>query len=275
MDIKDILLVLQDGPADEVAAAVAARIANRGGGGGAVTGLCTFSTPTMPVGSYAIGSAAISQVYDDLQRMRDEQVAKSEALFHGVMGKAGVTAVWATPARDESAKVTAARARTVDVSIIGRTSDNRDLIQELVFSSGTPCLIMPEMSAPPAGLNRVVVAWNGSREAKHALDSALPFLVRATFVEVVTTDGSDQPVGDAQVNALIEHLAHHGVTAQFLRISRDEDDVAGALRRHCAVREADLLVMGAYSHSPAQERLFGGVTQSLLTHASLPILATH
>ena len=39
--------------------------------------------------------------------------------------------------------------------------------------------------------------------------------------------------------------------------------------------DADLLVMGTYSHSPFRESLTGGVTNYLLSHAELPLLMTH
>jgi len=35
---------------------------------------------------------------------------------------------------------------------------------------------------------------------------------------------------------------------------------------------ADLLVMGAYGHSTLRERLFGGVTRTVLYQAGLPVL---
>jgi nucleotide-binding universal stress UspA family protein len=38
---------------------------------------------------------------------------------------------------------------------------------------------------------------------------------------------------------------------------------------------ADLLVMGAYRHSPLRELLLGGVTRYMLGHADLPILMRH
>ena len=39
--------------------------------------------------------------------------------------------------------------------------------------------------------------------------------------------------------------------------------------------DADLLVMGAYAHSPLREMVFGGVTRFMLAHADLPILMRH
>jgi nucleotide-binding universal stress UspA family protein len=38
---------------------------------------------------------------------------------------------------------------------------------------------------------------------------------------------------------------------------------------------ADLLVMGAYAHSPVREAILGGVTRSMLSRADLPVLMRH
>ena len=37
----------------------------------------------------------------------------------------------------------------------------------------------------------------------------------------------------------------------------------------------DMIVMGAYGHSPMRERLFGGVTRSLLSQMTVPVLMEH
>ena len=37
----------------------------------------------------------------------------------------------------------------------------------------------------------------------------------------------------------------------------------------------DLLVMGAYGHSRARERVFGGVTRTMLESMTLPVLMSH
>jgi hypothetical protein len=38
---------------------------------------------------------------------------------------------------------------------------------------------------------------------------------------------------------------------------------------------ADMLVMGAYAHSPLREALLGGVTRHMLAHADLTVLMRH
>jgi nucleotide-binding universal stress UspA family protein len=40
-------------------------------------------------------------------------------------------------------------------------------------------------------------------------------------------------------------------------------------------QHSDLLVMGAYGHSRAQETLLGGVTRTLLKSMTVPVLMSH
>ncbi|HEY8682684.1 MAG TPA: universal stress protein [Rhodanobacter sp.] len=39
--------------------------------------------------------------------------------------------------------------------------------------------------------------------------------------------------------------------------------------------QIDLLVMGAYGHSPMRERVFGGATRHVLEQADIPVLMQH
>jgi nucleotide-binding universal stress UspA family protein len=38
---------------------------------------------------------------------------------------------------------------------------------------------------------------------------------------------------------------------------------------------SDLLVMGAYGHSRLREFVFGGATQHILSHMTVPVLLSH
>jgi nucleotide-binding universal stress UspA family protein len=39
--------------------------------------------------------------------------------------------------------------------------------------------------------------------------------------------------------------------------------------------QADLLVVGGFGHGPLRERMFGGVTESLIAAAALPVFMVH
>src|SRR5262249_19634226 len=102
----------------------------------------------------------------------------------------------------------------------------------------------------------------------------LPFLGKASDVHVLVAD-----IGPAPQNIrgpeLIMHLARHGIAAKLAHIKAKRGAVAHVLLG--AVRElgADLLVMGVYGHAPLKEFLLGGVTDDVLRHSSVPILASH
>jgi nucleotide-binding universal stress UspA family protein len=47
--------------------------------------------------------------------------------------------------------------------------------------------------------------------------------------------------------------------------------VADLLKQHASEISADMIVMGAYGHSRLRERLFGGVTRSMIDTSPIPI----
>ncbi|WP_246674956.1 universal stress protein [Mesorhizobium sp. B2-4-11] len=56
------------------------------------------------------------------------------------------------------------------------------------------------------------------------------------------------------------------------RLPSANRSVADVLCQHAIDVAADLLVMGAYGHSRLRERIFGGVTRSMLENPSLPVM---
>ena len=52
-------------------------------------------------------------------------------------------------------------------------------------------------------------------------------------------------------------------------------DVADWLISRAFDTATDLIVMGAYGHSVTRERLFGGVTRSVLGQMTVPVLMAH
>ena len=54
-----------------------------------------------------------------------------------------------------------------------------------------------------------------------------------------------------------------------------DEDPANALLSYLADVGADMLVAGGYGHSRLREALFGGVTRTLLSSQTLPLLLSH
>jgi nucleotide-binding universal stress UspA family protein len=145
------------------------------------------------------------------------------------------------------------------------------LAELVAINSGAACMVSPEGSPVSASFDRIVVAWNGSREARHALGEGMAFIEAARDVRVVTI-GWEPDQGS--IDDLLRHLAVHGVEAGFERVTNHVDHGTAIIDR-CARFGADLLIMGAFAHPPATEMILGGATRTVLNETPLPVLMAH
>ena len=162
-------------------------------------------------------------------------------------------------------------ARTSDLIIAAQgdgsmLSDNRLDIESFLFDSGRPVLLVPYIAKEPHPIKRVLLAWNGSREAARAAFDALPFLKQAEFVEIFCVNPPETPTQSPETAGaeIAATLARHGVNAVLSTHQTFGMDASAAIENRLAENSIDLLVMGAYGHSRWREMLFGGVTRTLL-----------
>ena len=74
---------------------------------------------------------------------------------------------------------------------------------------------------------------------------------------------------------VVEYLAWHGVRADLLPAARKQTNVGAQLLSEAAAINAGLLVMGAYTRSRLRRMVFGGVTEHVLTNATIPAFMVH
>ena len=174
-----------------------------------------------------------------------------------------------------------AHARRADFSIVTRTAEpeaaHRDLLDTMLFGSGRPVLLMPPAWRSEQLFDCVVIGWDESSEAARAVHDALPMLCLANDVVIATVDvkPSTDSHGAAPGEDLAVHLARHGVNAR-VSVMDSMGRSEGRALLDCAITVgADMMVLGAYGHSRAEEWLLGGVTREL-THASpIPLFLAH
>jgi nucleotide-binding universal stress UspA family protein len=145
-------------------------------------------------------------------------------------------------------------------------SDEQAVVEGVLFGSGRHLFLIANRHAAQPTFEHVLVAWNGSRESSRALGEALPYLHKARLATVVVVH-EERPVEAEAVlgSEAVEHLAHHGIKAELHHVT--SHDVPDALIGEAKRREADLIVMGGYGHSPMREWLLGGATYQLLRRA--------
>jgi nucleotide-binding universal stress UspA family protein len=173
-------------------------------------------------------------------------------------------------------------ARATDLIVASQTDDAwppsgwLDVAHLLAVESGRPVLLIPNVSELTHVGTRVLVAWNGSREAARAVFDALPILKHAEATKVVWID--PEIVGEPEKalgEDICQALLRHGVRCDKTTRATPLDGVGPTLMAQAETFGSDLLVMGCYGHSRLREFVFGGATRYLLKNMSMPVLMSH
>jgi nucleotide-binding universal stress UspA family protein len=285
MAYPTILVHVDDSAQCSARIALAARLALRAGGhltGAAPTGVSRFLYHSMPPEK------------DDptltlhLEMLREQARTALDA-FHVQCREAGLASFGASVVDDEAGAGLSLHARAADLLVIGladplSTRGASDLPAYVISNSGRPVLLLPLSGHFADSGRRVLVSWDGGREAARALQLALPLLKNADEVSIAVFEvaSAEHTVADALAADPRPWLLRHGIKASLAvhaidrqrRLSR-RHEVGERLLSLAGEIEADLLVMGAYGHSRFRESLLGGVTRTVLESMHLPVLMAH
>jgi nucleotide-binding universal stress UspA family protein len=145
-------------------------------------------------------------------------------------------------------------------------------VGDLAVSARAPVLAIPSDRKSFALAGKAMVAWDGSHEAANALRAAVPMLMLAGSVEMVTiTEKSDTfPATDA-----LKYLGHYGIRAELHERERTHPTIEETIEAVANELAVDWIVMGAFGHSRLRETMFGGVTRYFLDFARWPLLLVH
>ncbi|WJH39813.1 universal stress protein [Aliirhizobium terrae] len=207
-----------------------------------------------------------------LQETAQKETVAIEQIFRQRTTSEGLSSEWRSYmlAAGYSSSSVQETARAVDLIVATQSdptqTDHRADLETFLFESGRPMLLVPYTLKQPKPIERVLIAWNGSREAARATFDALPFLKQAQSVEILVIDPPER--GDRAPELagaeIAEALSRHGVSVTLTTQDSGGASPAQAIETRLADQSIDLLVMGGYGHSRWWEMLFGGVTRSLL-----------
>jgi nucleotide-binding universal stress UspA family protein len=151
-------------------------------------------------------------------------------------------------------------------------------VSRTVFGSTRPVLVVPEQATVDSFGERILVAWNGSRESALAVRAGLPLFASAGSITILDGSGDDDfPETSALPGEDIgTWLQRHEVIADIRRLDPASVSNPGpALLALAAQINADLIVMGAWGRSRLSEMVLGGTTRHLFMNGTLPMLVAH
>jgi nucleotide-binding universal stress UspA family protein len=174
-------------------------------------------------------------------------------------------------------------ARTADLVIMGQINPHirgeaKYRPEQIIAACGRPVLMVPYIGSFDHVGRRVMVAWDGSREAARAVNDALPVIDTADTVTVLTVRHHPKSAGErlqAEKDRIVKHLAHHGVAARVEETLRCRNTVYDVLLSRVADHSIDLMVAGATLHSRLRDALIGSVSRGLFRHMTVPVMMSH
>jgi nucleotide-binding universal stress UspA family protein len=241
----------------------------------------TVLGPVSPDGARAIGGepaiTASAQITPEPERADAvEQRFRTELQLSGLDGE------WHMLDSSDLAELIEL-AKSADLTVLGQYpgSDSGGATwlrpDDVMVDAGRPILVVPYAGAFEQVGRKVLIAWNGTREANRALHDALPVIGGAEAVTVihVGAEQADLDRGRTSLERIVRHLSRHGIQAQSEERLHPAISVCDALLSRVAQLGADMIVAGAYHHSRLRESLLGGVSRDLLEHMTVPVLMSH
>jgi nucleotide-binding universal stress UspA family protein len=147
---------------------------------------------------------------------------------------------------------------------------SRAFLLAALMQAAQPVLVVPAKWKGPIG-TRVLIAWNQSPEAANAVSACRGVLRTAERTAIVSCGPEDLP--GPKATYLVQYLKHLGVKST--RIVKPGKHINAEIEEAYKEQQANLVLMGGYSRGRSRELIFGGVTEHMLFHTSIPVLILH
>ena len=148
-------------------------------------------------------------------------------------------------------------ARCADLILIEKVKSSGDIYRTVdtgaaILGAGRPFLVVPA-AVKSLAADHVVVGWKDTREARRAVQDALPFLHEATRVTVLEICEKNQmETARHHVDDVVRYLAQHGIKAERRVEIQAHGSGADQIIGLAEDEGADLLVTGRLRPQSAQ-----------------------
>ena len=245
-------------------------------------------TETLPYLGEGLSGPVVENIIQATTAAANEAAQAARGHFDQATLAANIAPVAASPKPGQaSARFSARTGRLAEVvALAGRLSDLVvfpegawdaapslvTAVEAALMTAVRPILLAPRGGPLPEVGRNALVGWDGSAEAAHAVSAALPLLVRAAKIDIVTVIGPSPPVS---IEELLSYLALHGLSAETHLIDAHNAPVGMVLLEAATDMGSGLLVMGGYGHSRIREFILGGTTRRILSNARIPVFIAH
>ena len=100
------------------------------------------------------------------------------------------------------------------------------------------------------------------------------FLARGN-VRILTEEDSRFQKSALTAADLADYLKYHNIEAKVLANPEKASSLPESILHTAKSINADMIIMGAWSHSRMREYILGGVTEFMLRHADIPVFMAH
>ena len=167
-------------------------------------------------------------------------------------------------------EIIAEQGKVADLIIIPQSKSGKSTstFEASIMRSGKPILFVPR-AMDTFNIETVVIGWNASTEVARTLTYSLPILKMAKKVIICTSSNSAAKKPDG--NDVVRYLAQHEINSEFVTFNSGRQSTAKAFLSVAQLHNADLVVMGAFTHRRIHEQIFGGMTDFMLANTTVPI----
>jgi len=285
MLIRELLLPLTGSKAGETALACALGVARIWNAHVRAVHVRVDSRDVAPLAGEGLSGAMIEEMMSATEKESAERAGAVRLMFERFVagqqvivddprpGAAAASASFVSVIGREEDLI-AQMARLADLTVVphpesGEDVSSSDALHAVLFDSGRPVLIAPRVAPGSIG-RRVCIGWNGTAESAAAVWAAIPWMQRAEAVCVLSAEEYQRRGPEAP--ELAAYLACHDISPELATFRPVDRDVGAGLLAAAREFGADLLAMGAYSHSRLRQLILGGVTRHVLENADLPVM---
>jgi len=273
VNYKDILVFLDDGKSNKVRMNTAIYLAKAHGAKLTGVALETMRPDHLRVKNDEAAAVMAKKFAHDLAATFIE-TAKAEELE--------VDAIVIPGNLSEGARRMAQYARNYDLVMLRQPNPDRDnynrlleFSEDVMMHCGRPVFFMPYIGAHRIPCRTAMIAWDGSPSATRSVHNAIPILSKAREVLLLVVASKKSKPEDCLIDELAEHLRRHEINIKTKFLEPGTFDTQTTIQNEVADNDIDILIMGGYGTPSLRQKIFGGVTSSILSSMISPVLMSH